>query len=63
MDAVEEVGEIGLWIEAVKLCGFDDRHGTRKSFLACAGPVKSQFFFRCRSGGQVISDMTPCMTH
>ena len=32
MDAVENVGQIGLRIEAVDLCGLDDRHGASQGF-------------------------------
>ena len=34
MDAVQDVGEIGLRIEAVELGGFDDGHSTGQGFRA-----------------------------
>jgi len=63
VNAVEDVSEIGLWIEAVKLCGFDDRHGTRESSRAGVRPLKEPVFLPMPIGEQVISDVTPCMTH
>ncbi|SHK74506.1 hypothetical protein SAMN05444414_1016 [Roseovarius marisflavi] len=32
MDAVEDIGEVSLRVEAVQLGRFDDNHGTRKCF-------------------------------
>ena len=29
VDALEQVGEIGLWVEVVHLGAFDERHGAR----------------------------------
>ena len=40
MDGVEDVSEIGLWVEAVQLGGFDDRHGTCECFCTGVGPSK-----------------------
>jgi len=38
MDAVEDVSEIGLWVEAVQLGGFNDRHGAGECFRTGVGP-------------------------
>ncbi len=35
MDAVEDVSEIGLWVEAVQLSRFNDRHGACECFRTC----------------------------
>ena len=43
MDAVQEVG---LWGNAVELCGLDDGHGARQGFRTGVGPAKSQFLRR-----------------
>lgn len=40
LDAVENVGEIGLGIEHVQLCRFDDRHGAGQRFFAGIGARK-----------------------
>jgi|TARA_R110002126_G_scaffold499_1_gene3264 hypothetical protein len=34
MDAVEDIGEVGLGVETVQLGGFDDGHGAREGFRA-----------------------------
>ena len=40
MDATEQVREIGLWIEVVHFCAFDDRHGARQGLGAGLGTSK-----------------------
>jgi len=37
VDAVEDIGEVGLRIEAIHFCGFDDGHGAGERFSACIG--------------------------
>ena len=40
VDAVEKVCEVGLWVEAVELGGFDQGHGTCLGFRAGIAPCK-----------------------
>lgn len=40
VDAAENVGEIGLRVEAVELGGFDDGHGEGQGFGTCVCPCK-----------------------
>lgn len=40
MDAVEDVSEIGLRIEAVEFGGLDDGHGAGQGFRTGIGPCK-----------------------
>ncbi len=40
MDAVEDVSEIGLRVQAVQLGGFNDRHGACECFRTGVRPSK-----------------------
>ena len=40
MDAVENVSEVGLWVDAIQLGGFNYGHGTRECLGTGVGPCK-----------------------
>lgn len=40
VDAGEDIAEVGLWIKAVHLGGFNDGHGARKGFGAAVRRCK-----------------------
>ena len=44
MDAIEDVGEVGLRVEAVQLCRLDDRHGAGERLGAGVGAREEPVF-------------------
>ena len=64
MDAVENVGQIGLRIEAVDLCGLDDRHGAGQGFGPGISTGEEPVFpadanwAQCQLGGIVVDGDT-----
>lgn len=40
MDPAQDVREVGLWVETVKLCRFNDGHRAREGFRAGIGTRK-----------------------
>ena len=44
MDAVEDVSEIGLWVQVVQLGGFNDGHGAGECFRTGVGPGEEPVF-------------------